>query len=290
MESSIGGMADREWNPLSSAIYSTSIDQEADFIAQLNNCSLPNTTSNLGFSWCSHNESDANMVLFEECSMPSMYSFSQGSSYTYNSGVSPIYYNPNNSCHISANNNTVEAKNKNYFVEEEEEDFLNQDLSNVAPEDTADNLSEMNSKKRSLIPLHKNKRKVKAKKNDHEKPNYSTDINIAEGRHPVLHRQSSGSCLSEDDSNASNLKGASAAPNSNGKITALPLDTVLPELPKGVPIPPSGPSTRTSDPPPTLETLIFRKLLKGVLIPPQDLELPGPMIFPNYRKGGPITL
>ncbi|KAL3515364.1 hypothetical protein ACH5RR_022266 [Cinchona calisaya] len=104
-------------------------------------------------------------------------------------------------------------------------------------EDKTGNLCKI-SKKRSRTPLdvQKNKRMVKAKNNDQQlKSTDHQNIDDGERSHPVLHRQSSSSCLSEDESiNASqefnggimllpsnsNLKGASTTLNSNGKTRA----------------------------------------------------------------------
>ncbi|OMO69454.1 hypothetical protein COLO4_29051 [Corchorus olitorius] len=68
-------------------------------------------------------------------------------------------------------------------------------------------------------------------------------------------------------------------------------------LPKGVPIPPSGPSTRTSaDVPPPPPSLNFEMLPKGVPIPPSgpstrtsaDVPPPPSLNFEMLPKGVPI--
>ncbi|XP_009598406.1 transcription factor bHLH84-like [Nicotiana tomentosiformis] len=106
------------------------------------------------------------------------------------------------------------------------------DQMQVREQDHKMDSSSESSKKRSRLPAHdvpKSKRSVKPKKN--MKSIADDEIGNKENNSNVLHRQSSFSCCSEDESNVSNYelyglassdnsKGVSAPLNSNGKSRA----------------------------------------------------------------------
>ncbi|OIT07576.1 transcription factor bhlh85 [Nicotiana attenuata] len=89
-----------------------------------------------------------------------------------------------------------------------------------------DSLSE-SSKKRSRLPTNdvpKNKRSVKPKKN--MKSIVDDEIGNKENNSNVLHRQSSFSCCSEDESNVSNYDLYGLASSDNSKGVSAPLNSI----------------------------------------------------------------
>ncbi|XP_016490829.1 transcription factor bHLH84-like [Nicotiana tabacum] len=194
-----------------------------------------------------------------------MYGFSQGSS--DNSGGSGIHF-PHFHATLLTNDSVKDKMSypshqvaPNNVIEADAIDFLNKEVCNesiesgenmpesdlhgkglqlgreydqmqVREQDHKMDSSSESSKKRSRLPVNdvpKNKRSVKPKKN--MKSNADDEIGNKENHSNVLHRQSSFSCCSEDESNVSNYelyglassdnsKGVSAPLNSNGKSRA----------------------------------------------------------------------
>ncbi|KAB1208377.1 Transcription factor bHLH84 [Morella rubra] len=251
----MGAVSEAEWGTLSGV----QTAEEADFMAQwLNSSSIPNAVnggSSLGVPstfWPCH-DSTMHMAGLTESSCISLdftssrfYSLSQGSSSYSGGSLSKQSCYLSDSQPILTSNNSMSMDSISYLVDGD--DCANQELSEGNAEDSAGNIPEAvlpdkdlqlkgetdipkpdsiselkrgkaseNSKKRSLSSgsVQKNKRSTQSKKT--QKPSLTSNI---EGDDNLgLERQSSSSCSSEDDSNASHeLNGAT--PSSSAKENA----------------------------------------------------------------------
>ncbi|KAH0732126.1 hypothetical protein KY289_003314 [Solanum tuberosum] len=155
----------------------------------------------------------------------------------------PIFWT-NHESNIGGTSESSHLPPTNNLIEADAVEFLNKQVSNDSIESGENIMSESvlhgkslqlgreydqmqqseSSKKRSRSPVdHKNKRSVKPKKNmkssvadDEETGNNNNNINT------VLHRQSSFSCCSEDESNVSSYDLYGLASSDNSKGVSLP--------------------------------------------------------------------
>ncbi|KAK4378500.1 hypothetical protein RND71_000362 [Anisodus tanguticus] len=235
-------MSEGEWSSLSG----TCSTEEANFMAQLfGTCphELP-SNSNIGLPIFWTNHSEVPMYSSEETNS-SMYNFP-------NSNFQPMLLRNNTS--MTMEESSVPPANN--IIEADAIEFFNKEVSNESAESGENNMPESylhgkslqlgreydqmqvpeqskSSKKRSRSsPDHvpKSKRSVKPKKNM-KSIAADEEAGIKENNNNVLHRQSSFSCCSEDESNVSsydlyglassdNSKGVSAPLCSNGKSRA----------------------------------------------------------------------
>ncbi|KAK4340161.1 hypothetical protein RND71_041623 [Anisodus tanguticus] len=228
-------MSEGEWSSLSG----TCSTEEAYFMAQLFG-SCPNelpSSSNIGLPifWTNHNE--VPMYSSEETNS-SMYHFQS-------SNFQPLLLTNTNTSMTMEQSSVPTANN---IIEGDAIEFLNKEVSNESME-SGENMPESflhgkslqlgreydqmqvpeqseSSKKRSrLSPDHvpKSKRSVKPKKN--MKSVADDETGNKENNNNVLHRQSSFSCFSEDESNVSNYDLYGLALSDNSKGVSVPLSS-----------------------------------------------------------------
>ncbi|KAJ8530006.1 hypothetical protein K7X08_036841 [Anisodus acutangulus] len=228
-------MSEGEWSSLSG----TCSTEEANFMAQLFG-SCPNelpSSSNIGLPifWTNHNE--VPMYSSEETNS-SMYHFQS-------SNFQPLLLTNTNTSMTMEQSSVPTANN---IIEGDAIEFLNKEVSNESME-SGENMPESflhgkslqlgreydqmqvpeqseSSKKRSqLSPDHvpKSKRSVKPKKN--MKSVADDETGNKENNNNVLHRQSSFSCFSEDESNVSNYDLYGLALSDNSKGVSVPLSS-----------------------------------------------------------------
>ncbi|GFP88633.1 transcription factor bhlh84 [Phtheirospermum japonicum] len=238
----LGAISEGEWNSMNGMC-----SDEAEFMAQLlGNCSFPNelpSDSNFPAFWpLLASNDDIALADHESETNASMYSFSQESGGVYfpfpSSGhENGYYYNPSASHQVFVNNDNLMTMDFCMMENKEENNFLNQDVSNDSTESNEDlqlgtglaiPLPEMpmedkvsgfsECKKRARVPgqevQRSNKRSMKLKKcmsvddikdedNNNKNNNNNNNHNNKKNNNMGLHRQSSSSCISEDDSNGS---------------------------------------------------------------------------------------
>ncbi|CAN4107797.1 unnamed protein product [Withania somnifera] len=235
---SVVAMSEGEWSSLSG----TCSTEEANFMAQLfGTCpnELP-SSSNIGLPtfWTSH---ESNIGGTSEVSM---YSSEETNSSMYH------FPNSNNFQQMLLRNNTSMTMQQsstvppaNNLIEADGIEFLNKEVSNDSMESGENNMPESflhgkglqlgreydqmqvpeqleGTKKRSRSPIDhfpKSKRSVKPKKNMKIVADDETGI-MENNNNKVLHRQSSFSCCSEDESNVSSydIYGLATSDNSKG--------------------------------------------------------------------------